>query len=155
MDLQGFDASKVDPAAPKTVIPAGKYLAAIVESEKKDMKSGNGYGLNLTWEILDGECKGRKLFSWLNIGHNKPDVVQFSLAELSAICRAVGVMTPKDSIELHNLPCLLDVGLRKNKQSGENENVIKAFENRNTRSQSQPQETAPGATEPPPWMRKG
>ena len=33
--------------------------------------------------------------------------------ELSAICRAVGVMQPKDSIELHNLPLLVTPDLPK------------------------------------------
>ena len=32
------------------------------------------------------------------------DLVKIARGELSAICRAVGVMQPRDSVELHNVP---------------------------------------------------
>ena len=35
---QAFDASSVEPAAPFDVIPAGKYLAQIVNSEMRDTR---------------------------------------------------------------------------------------------------------------------
>ena len=33
--------------------------------------------------------------------------VKIARAELSAICRAVGVMAPNDSVELHDLPLVM------------------------------------------------
>lgn len=39
--------------------------------------------------------------------------VKIARGELSAVCRAVGVMAPKDSVELHNIPLEINVGLKK------------------------------------------
>ena len=39
------------------VIPAGKNLAVVTDSEMKPTKSGNGSYLELTLQIIDGEYK--------------------------------------------------------------------------------------------------
>ena len=41
-NLNGFNAHEVEPNASFEAIPAGKYLAAITESEMKATKNGNG-----------------------------------------------------------------------------------------------------------------
>jgi hypothetical protein len=50
--------------------------------------------------------------------------VQIARAELSAICRAVGVMAPKDSVELHNLPVTVHVRCKKRQDTGEIGNEV-------------------------------
>ena len=102
-DLSGFDATQVEPAASFEPVPAGKYLATIVESEMKSTKSGTGNYLQLTFEIREGPHQGRVLWSRLNLQNPNPTTVQIAQAELSSICRATGVLTPSDSVELHNL----------------------------------------------------
>ena len=57
--------------------------------------------------MIDGPYKNRLLWSRLNLDNPNAQAVQIAQGELSAICRAVGVMQPKDSIELHNLPLLI------------------------------------------------
>ena len=57
-NLSGFDANQVEPSADFEPIPAGKYLATIVESEMKPTKSGTGNYLQLTFEILEGPTRG-------------------------------------------------------------------------------------------------
>ncbi|MGD9126460.1 MAG: DUF669 domain-containing protein, partial [Planctomycetia bacterium] len=64
-NLNGFDANQVDPSTSFDPIPAGKYVAVITESEMKDTKSGVGQYLQLTFDIIDGKYKGRKLWSRL------------------------------------------------------------------------------------------
>ena len=75
-------------------VPAGKYLAAIVESEMKPTKSGNGHFLELTFEVGEGPYKGRKLWARLNLDNPNPQAVQIARGELSAICRAVSFAAP-------------------------------------------------------------
>ena len=104
MATLNFDANQVEPSAGRDPVPAGKYVAAIVESELKPTKSGNGQFLECCYQILEGEHKGRKLWSRHTLHHSSAQTVQIARGELSAICRAVGIMTPKDSAELHNLP---------------------------------------------------
>ncbi|HEX4918067.1 MAG TPA: DUF669 domain-containing protein, partial [Limnobacter sp.] len=59
--FNNFNAAEVQPMESRDVLPAGKYIAAIVDNEIKPTKSGTGERLNLTFEILEGEHKGRKV----------------------------------------------------------------------------------------------
>jgi hypothetical protein len=53
--------------------------------------------------------------------------VQIARAELSAICRAVGVLAPNESIELHDLPLVVHVKCKKREDTGEIANEIKGY----------------------------
>jgi hypothetical protein len=75
----------------------------------KPNKDGTGSYLQLTFEILDGPHKGRLLWARLNLDNPNATAVAIAKAELSAICRAVGVLAPKDSVELHDLPLVIHV----------------------------------------------
>ncbi|MCG3178614.1 MAG: hypothetical protein BIFFINMI_00942 [Phycisphaerae bacterium] len=150
-NLNGFDASQVDPAAGFDPIPAGKYLAAITDSEMKDTKAGDGKYLQLTFTVLDGEYKNRKVWARLNLNNPKPETVKIARAELSAVCRAVGVLQPKDSVELHNIPLLITVKCKNREDTGEMTNEIKGYEPKSAAA-GQPQQ-APAASNTPPWRR--
>jgi len=150
-NLNGFDASQVEPTASFDPIPAGKYLAAITESEMKPVKSGNGSYLQMTFTVLDGEYKNRVLWARLNLNNPNATAVKIAKSELSALCRAVGVMQPRDSVELHNIPLLITVKLKKREDTGELTNEIKGFEPK-AAAASQPQQ-APQTSTTPPWRR--
>jgi len=152
-NLNGFNAHEVEPTTEFEPLPAGKYLAAITESEMKPTKSGGGSYLKLTFQILDGPHKGRKLWSHLNLNHSNPTTVQIARGELSAVCRAVGVMTPRDSVDLHNLPLVISVKSKKREDTGELTNEIKGYEPKNAApTVGQPQQ-APATSNTPPWKR--
>lgn len=155
--LNGFDARQVDPAEGFDPIPAGKYLAVITESELKDTKKGGGQYLQLTFQIIDGPCKGRYVWARLNLKNANPTTVQIARAELSAICRAVGVMTPGDSVELHNLPLVITVRQKKRDDTGEINNEIKGYAKKDAATGT-PQQQATANTgafngSTPPWRR--
>jgi len=159
-NLSGFDARTVDPTTDFEPIPAGKYLAAITDSEMKETKSGSGQYLQLTFTVLEGEYKNRVLWARLNLDNHNATAVKIARAELSAICHAIGVMAPKDSVELHNLPLTITVKCRK-PPDGEIVNDIKGYAAKAsaagaaaapaTSAAPQPQGTAPSA---PPWARQ-
>ena len=149
-NLNGFNAANVEPAIDFDPIPAGKYLAVITASEMKPTKTGNGTFLELTFQVLEGQYKNRMLWSRLNLDNPNAQAVQIAQAELSAICRAVGVITPKDSIELHNLPLLVTVKVKKREDTGDLVNEIKAYAKREAAT-GQPQQQM---TSTPPWSRK-
>ena len=148
-NLNGFNANQVEPRAALEPIPAGKYLAMITDSEMKATKSGSGSYLLLTFQILEGEYKGRFVWARLNLNNANATAVQIARGELSAICRAIGVMTPNDSVELHNLPLVITVKCKKREDSGEVSNEVKGFAKREAAS-GQPQQAA---TSTPPWRR--
>ncbi len=150
-NLTGFDAREVDPAVGFDPIPAGKYLATITESEFKKTKNGGGQYLQLTFQVLEGMHKGRLLWARLNLDNPNDTTVKIARAELSAICRAVGVMAPKDSVELHNLPLVIKVGHKKRDDTGELTNVIRGYEKKGAAAQ-QPAAAAAGNGKAP-WQR--
>lgn len=147
-DLRGFDANSVEPTGDFEPLPAGKYLAVITDSGMKPTKAGTGSYLQLAFEILDGTFKGRKQWARLNLDNPNATAVQIARAELSAICRAVGVMAPNDSTELHNLPLMIQVKCVKRPDTGDVVNEIKGYGKR----ESPPPPSAPTASTPP-WKR--
>lgn len=151
-NLNGFDANQVEPTASFDPIPAGKYLAAITESEMKPTKNGSGSYLQLTFTVLEGEHKGRVLWARLNLNNLNATAVKIARSELSAICHAVGVMQPRDSVDLHNLPLLITVKLKKREDTGELTNEIKGYEPKAATTASAPAQ-APAASSAPPWKR--
>ena len=127
-NLNGFDANTVEPSVGFDPIPTGKYIAMITESEMKNTKSGVGQYLQLTFDIIDGKYKGRKLWARLNLNNPNAKTVQIARGELSAICRAIGVMVVQDSSELHGLPLSIKVVCKNRKDTGEITNEIKGYE---------------------------
>jgi hypothetical protein len=139
-NLAGFNAMEVEPNVGMDTIPAGEYEACIVSSEMKPTKSGNGSYLNLEIQILSGPYQNRRLFEKLNLHNPNATAVQIAAGTLSSICRAVNVLEPQDSSELHMKPLRISVGVRKREDNGEMTNVIKSFKPRS----SQPVATQPG-----------
>ncbi len=149
-NLGNFNAHDVSPATDFEPLPAGKYLAVITDSEMKPTKSGTGSFLALTFQIIDGPYKGRLLWSRLNLDNPNAQAVQIAQGELSAICHAVGVMRPKDSIELHNLPLLVTVKCKKREDTGDVVNEVRGYARREAATGVPQQETA----NTPPWARR-
>lgn len=149
-NLGNFDANKVDPVIGFDPIPEGTYTAAITASEMMATKSGSGEYLQLEFQILSGEHKGRNLWARLNLHNQNQTAVKMARGELSAICRAVGVMQPKDSIDLHNIPLMLKVALKKREDNGEMTNVIKGYD---SASAPTAQKAADAAFAPAPWKK--
>src|SRR5262249_41656798 len=53
------------------LIPAGVYVAEVVETEITQPKSGDGNMLRLTWKITEGEYEGRPVWQTLCFQHSK------------------------------------------------------------------------------------
>ena len=168
MSTINFNANEVEPSTGYDPIPAGKYQAVITESEMKPTRTGNGQYLQLEFEIIEGEYKNRKVWARLNlenanadavrIARANADAVRIARADLSAICRAVNVLQPRDSVELHNLPLTITVRCKKN-QDDEIVNEIKGYGPRTSLSgvaAARPATPPPqsGANSAPPWARK-
>jgi hypothetical protein len=148
-DLQGFDANNVEPAEDFDPLPAGKYVAVIIESEYKPTKNNSGIYLQLTFEVIEGDHKGLRVWARLNLENANATAVKIARQELSAICRAVGVMTPKDSSELHDRPLVIGVKCKKRKDSEDLANEIKGY----TRHEPVASKPTQAANPTPPWRR--
>jgi len=149
-NLHGFNANNVDPAVDFEPIPAGKYLAIITDSGMKPTKNGSGSFLELTFQVIEGPYKNRLLWARLNLDNPNKQAVEIARAQLSAVCRAVGIMQPKDSLELHNLPLQVTVKCKRREDTDEIVNEIRAYAKKEAATGQPQQET----TNTPPWARK-
>jgi hypothetical protein len=149
-NLNGFNANNVEPADNFDPVPPGKYTAVIVDSQIKPTKSGDGNLLELKFEIIEGEYKGRFVWSRLCLENKNELTVKIAKSQLADICRAVGVMTPADSAQLHNLPMQITVKVRKRSDTDEATNEIRKYSKRET---APVQNTPTAAKGIAPWKR--
>lgn len=150
-NLGNFDANQVEPNVGFEPVPANKYIAAITASEMKPTKNGKGSYLELEFTILEGEFKDRRVWDRLCLNHPNAQTVKIASSNLSSICRAVGVMQPQDSVDLHNIPLCIRVTCKKRDDTGEIANEIKGYAKKESAA-DQPQQ-APATDNTPPWRR--
>ena len=153
-----FDASTVAPQASTGPVPAGTYLAQVIESDIKDLASGNGKGLKLTFEIIDGQYKGRRIWENLNIQHTNEDSQRIAQSQLSALCHAVGVIKLRDTAALHMKPVNIKVTVREAEGKYQASNNVKGYESAGpvalTQAVEAPSAPAP-ASKAPAWAKRG
>ena len=156
-----FNAEEVEPSSSFDPIPAGWYTAIISNSEMKATRDGYGEYLSLTLQIIDGQYENRLVFARLNLKNANDKAVDIARKDLAAICRAVGVMSPKSSEELHDKPLMIKVKVRPASGDYEASNDIggyKAVEGANLtpapKAASKPQTPPPAATTTKkPWQK--
>lgn len=109
-----FNARQVAPSTGRDPLPGGWYTANIVKSEVQPTKTGNGLRLNLEYSVLAPDwARGRKFFVGLNIKHEKAQVQEIGLSDLSAIAHAVNVLDVAESSQLHGIPHHVRLKVRK------------------------------------------
>lgn len=126
-EIGGFNANEHEPSA--QTVPAGEYDVIITESKWEPTKNGSGKFLKLKLQIISGPQQNRVLFDRLNLVNQNPQAVQIAKGTLSAICRAVNVLTPQDSAELHGRPMKATVTCKTDPQHGPS-NEVKGYKAR-------------------------
>lgn len=153
-----FDSTGIEPTQPFTPLPPGRYDVEIEDSEIKTTKRGDGEYLQLTFTVLAGDYVGRKVWGRMNIKNPSKAAEDIARRELAAVCQAVGLVRVRDSSELHNRPLQIDVGIEKNKETGDETNRIKGYVAAEgaARPSSPPSGGSPAAPAkaPPPWAAK-
>ena len=127
MALIDFNAEEVEPQSDFSPLPVGNYTVVITQSEMKPTKTGNGQYLQLTLQVVEGEFKNRLIFDRLNIQNANEVAQQIAQKALSSICRAVGVMHPKDSEELHDKPFSVKIGIRPASGEYGESNIVRGY----------------------------
>ena len=94
------------------LLPQDEYVAIIEESDYKANSNNSGKMLKLTYQIIEGNFKGQKLWENLNLEHPSAQAVEISRKALNSILLAVGIDGLKDSAQLHNIPMTIKVGVK-------------------------------------------
>lgn len=121
-----FDATGVPPQTGFEPIPNGTYRAMIIESEVKPTRDGKGNYLQLTWQVLDGGYKGRKVWDRLNIQNPSAEAQRIGQSQLSAVCHATGVLKLTSSAQLHSIPVMIKV-IVKQEKGYDPQNEVKSY----------------------------
>lgn len=157
-----FDATNVAPAEDLAPFPVGEYTMQIVDSDVKPTKNNNGHYAELVFEVTEGECKGRKVWTRLNLDNPSPKAVEIAQRELSAICHAAGVLQVNDTQALHYKPMLVRVDIEQ-RDGYSPRNITKAYKALaggagNGQPATAATTSAPAATaaspSSPPWAQK-
>lgn len=123
--LENFNAAEYESSFEP--IKPGRYVAMITGSDLKQAKNGSGKYIELEFTILSEPYRNRKIWDRLNLYHPNEAAVKFAKQRLAAICRAVGVLTPRDTSELHNIDLVITVKERQ-RPDGQTVSEIAAYE---------------------------
>lgn len=117
----------IEPVGSFEPIPVGDYKVIISASEKKSASTGRGEYLQFTYDIVEGDYKGRKLFDRLNIVNDTPTAQKIAQSKLSAICHILGILRPKMTEELHDKPFIVSVAIRPAKGEYSASNEVRGY----------------------------
>ncbi len=115
-------------------IPAGTYQAAIVESEIVDIsdREDKGRCLKLTWKLMGGDFEGRlfwqRIYLYAANMSNLDKVISIANSQFAAVRQATGKVAPRNSDELHNIPCMITIGPQKNDANYDEVKSVRAIE---------------------------
>lgn len=164
MAFFSFDATQVAPSESFDLLPAGDYKAIITASALKPLKSGGGIGLALTFEVVEGEFNGRKVWAHLNVQHSNQQAQNIAQRDLSAICHAIGVTKLTNTEALHNKVMGVKVKIKPEDGQYAAKNEIKGYVPATSvaaapvgaarRAAPAVTPAAPAAKQAPPWAAK-
>jgi hypothetical protein len=126
-----FNASDYQPRAEVGAVPAGKYLCIAEDTERKNTKNEEAQYLQITWQIIEGEYKGRKIFERLNLWkaqggdwvRRTDDAGTIAGQTMSGILMALGIATIRNHEELRGKKAFLKVKVRKSEEYGDSNDV--------------------------------
>jgi Protein of unknown function (DUF669) len=99
------------------VLPAGKYVAQVVEASIQQPKSGDGCYLALTWKIVEGAFEGRQLWQRITFVHSSEQAQTIGRKTLKDLCVALDVSEQvSDAGVFLFRPAHIRVGIEKDKQ---------------------------------------
>lgn len=109
------------------LLPPGDYKMIVTESTIKATKAGTGEYVAVKVQIVDGDKKGRTIFSNLNIKNPNPTAEGIGRRELADLTKAVGLVTLSDTAQLHGKPFVGRVGIEPAKDGFDASNRIKKW----------------------------
>jgi hypothetical protein len=129
MSIHATDVVNDTPKSPSGYkpLPSGDYSLEIVESDYKANSKGTGMALECKAQVVGGEFDGRPFHLRYDLENQNETTVEIGQRDFKALLLATGVLEPKDSAELHFKPFGVMVGSKVRKDTGDIENVVKAY----------------------------
>jgi hypothetical protein len=119
------DEAEDDPFAP---LDAGWYEAEIVKSELKVTRDKKGKYISLQFKVVEGDSKGRMVFTNLNIVNASETAVRIARSDLKKICGACSFEGDlEDTTDLHNIVIGIKLTVKPETSQWPAKNEIKNF----------------------------
>jgi len=161
---QSFRADDLPPGGNYDPIPAGKYVAKIVEATVGLTKSGMGEYIKVRWDVIGPAHQGRVVFQNLNIRNQSSAAEEIGRRQLGEIMRAIGLATVEDTDQLIGGEAEIRVKIKEDKEYGPRNEIV-AVEGLTARAPmpqpaatpAKPASVVPAAAPAkaaPPWARK-
>lgn len=149
-----FNASDYEPRKEMGAVPAGKYLCMVEDTERKNTKNDSAQYLQITWSIIDGECKGRKIFDRLNLWaesggqwiRRTDEAGTIAGQSMSELLTALGMANIRNHEELRGKKATVKVKVRKSDEYGDSNDVQNYYPATTVSAPAQ----APATTAPTP-----
>lgn len=123
-----FDATVVQPdSGVMGAVPAGWYNVSVDETSIESTSSGTGAYIKARFNIIDGDFSGQKFWNMFNVQNENEKTVEIGLAQLSALCHAVGVLNFQNTEQLHGIPLKVRVKVEKGDGQYPDQNRITAY----------------------------
>lgn len=110
-----FDGIDPTPSGPMSsgsygVLPEGNYLAIITKAGRKWNKAGTGEYAQMDYEIIEGEFKGSRYTSRLNLWNQNETSRRMAKQELTSLRDALGLTEEhKEASDYENKPCIISM----------------------------------------------
>jgi hypothetical protein len=147
-----YDTSTVSPDQGRSLWAPGRYAFEIIRADVKITKSGNGEFVAV--EFRDEESK--PYWANYNVQNESADAERIGRSQFAALHHAAGLPKLEDTDQLIGRRVVLEIGVKKRKDTGEDENVVRGYLPAGTTtapmSQARP---ATGSAPVPPWAAKG
>jgi hypothetical protein len=96
------------------VLPKGEYVAQVIDVKVSPHSTGDGYGINLTWQIGEGEHENRCVFQHITFQHSSAQAQQIGRQQLKDLCVATGIHEQVSDVEVFKfIPCRIRLGIKK------------------------------------------
>lgn len=115
------------PAQTDPQIAPEQRTLEIVESAYEPTPCGKGMVLRCLTQEVGGGSLGRLTYLDFILEHDDERMQEGGQRDFAGLRRATGVLSPKDTAELHWRPFVVRIGIKARKDTGELENVVKEY----------------------------
>ena len=109
------------------LLPPGDYTVMVAHASEETTRNGDGKYVGIELEVVGGVEGGRKLFSNFNIVNPSPKAVEIGRSDFAKFLRACGKPVINTPEEVQGSTLKVTVGVKKRKDNGENQNVVKKY----------------------------
>jgi hypothetical protein len=98
------------------LLPIGVYKAQVTDASVSQPQSGDGWGVNLTWQITEGEYEGRYVWQRITFQHSSIQATNIGRRQFKDLCVATGIDEQvTDVAPFKFIPCQIRVGIEQDK----------------------------------------